>query len=235
MAAPDTLASVAAHPIVADPAPTAPTRPDRERLAARRRSRFYRLLRDLHAWLSALAFLLLMFFSFTGLTLNHPEWFEERATELPSQHFTLPAPVLAQVQQDLSQQHSAANPVLDFLHGQAQTYGQFKSSEQLDDEMLIRLEGVQGNTDLTVNLRSGEVEVLTTPARLIDTVNDLHRGKNTGTSWRWLIDATAILILLLSLAGYVLFFGLKKRLATTLTLTTASLSVIGLMLWSSLG
>ena len=52
-------------------------------LAAARRPRrmpawkitFYRQCRLWHGWLSAFAFITLMFFSATGLLLNHPEWF----------------------------------------------------------------------------------------------------------------------------------------------------------------
>ncbi len=36
---------------------------------------FYRHARYVHGWLSAFAFIVLIFFSVTGLLLNHPEWF----------------------------------------------------------------------------------------------------------------------------------------------------------------
>ena len=39
------------------------------------RSRAYTLSRTLHLYLSLLAFLTLLFFAVTGLTLNHPGWF----------------------------------------------------------------------------------------------------------------------------------------------------------------
>ncbi len=201
----------------------------------RQRAAFYRLMRDLHAWLSALAFLLLIFFAATGLTLNHPDWFEHRQPESPTATFVLPPPVLARITADLASGRSPVNQVLDQVPDQLQLRGLFKSSEHLDDELLIRLEGVQGNSDLTVRLDSGEVALAISPATPIGTLNDLHRGKNVATPWRWLIDVSAIVILLLSLVGYVLFFGLKKRLSTSLLLTVLSLGLIGAMAWSSLG
>lgn len=215
-------------------APT-PHANQRARSAKKARARWSRRLRDLHGWLSALAFVLLMFFAATGLLLNHPDWFADRAQALPEQVFHLPPPVLAQVQADLQAGRSPANRVLDQLPEPVQTYGLFKSSEQLEDELLIRLEGVQGHTDLSVDTRSGQVQVQASRAAVLDTLNDLHRGKNVAPAWRWLIDASAVLVLVLSLAGYVLFFGLKKRLPTTLALTGGSLALIGLLVWSSLG
>ena len=46
---------------------------------------FYRHSRYVHGWLSAFAFLTLLFFSVTGLLLNHPEWFEPAKTEQTTQ------------------------------------------------------------------------------------------------------------------------------------------------------
>jgi hypothetical protein len=47
-------------------------------------------------------------------------------------------------------------------------------------------------------------------------VHDLHRGKDAGVFWKRLIDVTSILILAMSLAGLILFFSLRFRLATSL-------------------
>ena len=46
---------------------------------------FYRHSRYVHGWLSAFAFLTLLYFSVTGLLLNHPEWFEPAKTEQTTQ------------------------------------------------------------------------------------------------------------------------------------------------------
>src|SRR5690242_20539981 len=45
---------------------------------------FYRQCRLWHGWLSAFAFLALMFFSATGLLLNHPEWFGDNSALVES-------------------------------------------------------------------------------------------------------------------------------------------------------
>ena len=56
---------------------------------------FYRLCRMMHAYFSAFAFLILMFFSITGLLLDHPEWMQARGKEAESK-LTLPATVMAE-------------------------------------------------------------------------------------------------------------------------------------------
>ena len=112
--------------------------------------------------------------------------------------------------------------------------GRYRSSEVLDDEVMIRLESPAGTTDISVLLDTGDAEITQKSATLVSVLNDLHRGKNVGTSWHWLIDISAILILLLSLAGYILFLSIKTRLVAHLLLTAASLVVLILLVWCAI-
>ena len=57
-------------------------------------------------------------------------------------------------------------------------------------------------------------------------VQDLHRGKNSGAAWRWVIDITAYLVGLLSVIGFVLLFTLRFRLRTSLVLAALSLAAM---------
>jgi hypothetical protein len=102
--------------------------------------------------------------------------------------------------------------------------GGFQSGEVVDGQAMLRLEGVKGATDVMVDMASGEAEVGVKRARLIDTLNELHRGKNAGAAWKAVIDISAIVILALSVIGYVLFFSLRFRLRTSLILTGVSLA-----------
>ena len=93
-------------------------------------------------------------------------------------------------------------------------------------EALIRFEGPKGSTDIDVDLASGKADVKVSRANLTAIIQDLHRGKNSGAPWRFVIDASAYLVIALSLIGYVLFFSLRFRLKTSLILTAVSLAVL---------
>lgn len=183
------------------------------------RSWLYRQSRMLHAYLSAFAFLTLMFFSVTGLLLNHPEWFEGTKGKPLESRIVLPAgelkAALAQPEPGRALAHRVGRRIA--------LRGGYKSAELLDDEAHIRLEGVSGRSDVIVNLQDGSAEISVHRATLVSLIGDLHRGKNSGTAWQWLIDVSAVLILALSLLGYVLFFSMKFRLGPSLKLTAASL------------
>ena len=187
---------------------------------------FYRHARYVHGWLSAFAFIVLVFFSLTGLFLNHPDWFEPAKDE-NTVKIELPENVL----KSLQGQENPSDALISFVRQKENVVGRYLSSEVMDGEVMIRLESPAGSTDIWALLDTGEVEVTTKPASTVSLINDLHRGKNSGTAWSWLIDISAILILALSLAGFILFLSIKTRLVTHLLLTAASLAVLILLIW----
>ena len=91
---------------------------------------------------------------------------------------------------------------------------------------MIRLDGVSGSTDATVDLNTGKAQVTIQKADPVTIVQDLHKGKNSGAAWKLLIDVSAVVILALSLVGYVLFFSLRFRLRMALILTGLSAAVL---------
>ncbi|MGB8482972.1 MAG: PepSY-associated TM helix domain-containing protein [Acinetobacter bohemicus] len=189
---------------------------------------FYRHSRYVHGWLSAFAFLTLLFFSVTGLLLNHPEWFEPAKTEQTTQ-LILPESIL----KSIKQQENPSDAILNYVRQQQNVVGRYQSSEVMDNEVMIRLESPAGATDIWVMTDTGEMEITQKPASTVSMLNDLHRGKNSGLAWSWLIDISAIIVIALSLVGYILFLSIKTRLVTHLVLTAVSLALIILLIWSA--
>lgn len=197
-------------------------------LARLPRSRLFRLSRRLHGWLSALAFLMLMFFAATGLLLNHPDWFDGEKQE-HIQTLTVPETLARHWQQ----QENPSAEVLAYVRQQLELTGRFQSSEVSDGELMIRLESPAGSSDIWLRPEDHLIEVTRKPALAISLLTELHRGKNTGAGWRWLIDLSAVIIGVLSLLGYVLYFSMRKRLGHHLLLTVGSLvALVSLAFWS---
>ena len=182
---------------------------------------FYRTSRMLHAYISAFAFLALMFFSVTGLLLNHPTWLQGAPPAEQSVTVQIPGGDIAQALKAADAPRALAETVTR----RVKLRGAYSSGELLDGEAMLRLEGVTGATDIILNLETGLAEATIQPATATSIVNDLHKGTNAGAAWRLLIDITAVLVLALSLIGYVLFFSLRFRLKTSLVLTGVSLGV----------
>jgi hypothetical protein len=204
----------------ADPRPKA-TNAAKTRASGFDRGAFYRLCRMLHAYLSAFAFLALMFFSVTGLLLDHPDWLAGRGQERESK-LVVPTATLAQAHA----QHDPNAALAAYVAGKVPLVGAYRSAEVDDGQANLRFEGVKGSSTVVVDLQSGQADVTVEHATALTVIGDLHRGKNASIAWRAVIDITAVLVCVMSLIGYVLFFSLRFRLRTSLILTAASLAVL---------
>jgi len=196
---------------------TAPRRPRSARLIA-----FYTQCRHWHGYLSAFAFLALIFFSATGVLLNHPEWLGEEEAD--------PVAITAQLSQsEVTAAMTSADPgaALGLLAaGRMKLMGAYSSADIGGGEAFLRFESVKGSSDVTVDLKSGAARGRVRAADALMVLDDLHRGKNVGAYWRWVIDIAGVVVLLLSIVGYVLFFTLRFRLRTSLALTAISLAAM---------
>lgn len=186
------------------------------------RGAFYRLARMLHAYLSAFAFLALIFFAATGLLLDHPDWLQGAKPAERETVVRLPAAELAAARASPDPSRALAAAV----GRRTPLVGAYKSAETEAGAALIHLEGVRGVSDIDLDTATGEARVTLAPATAVTVIGELHRGRKSGAAWRWVIDLSAALILALSLIGYVLFFSLRFRLRTSLILTATSLLVL---------
>ena len=184
---------------------------------------FYKLCREWHGYLSALAFIALIFFAATGILLNHPGLLGGGAPEPVEQAFKLDADQIAAVK---------AAPVpgeaLARIAGEkVKLAGAYSDSDVSGDDVFVRLQGVRGTSDLRGNLATGDVSVYVERAPAVGMLNELHRGERAGAAWRFAIDVIAVLLIVTSLIGFVLFLSLRFRLRTSLVLV--SLGAIGLI------
>jgi hypothetical protein len=152
------------------------------------------------------SFIIVLFFSVTGLTLNHVDWFPESTvvSELKggvnatwvSVADTAKIPKLEIVEQ-LRANHSIKGQLNDF---------------RIDDEEIsISFQGPGYTADFFVNRADGKYELTETKMGIIAVINDLHKGRDTGKSWSWVIDFSAIFMIVISLTGLILLLFLKKK------------------------
>jgi hypothetical protein len=152
------------------------------------------------------SFIIVLFFSVTGLTLNHVDWFPESTvvSELKgsvngkwvSVADTAKIPKLEIVEQ-LRANHSIKGQLNDF---------------RIDEEEIsISFQGPGYTADFFVNRADGKYELTETKMGIIAVINDLHKGRDTGKSWSWVIDFSAIFMIVISLTGLILLLFLKKK------------------------
>jgi hypothetical protein len=169
--------------------------------------------RMLHLYVSAALFSLLIFFCVTGITLNHIDWLsngEEFTTSL-----TLP-----DIHSPLEQLSQLDTVPLDQLL--SETLGLKNAKEISIDFELGQVTAdyslPAGYAFATWYIYQGTVEVEYKKGNVFAIMNDLHKGRHTGEYWRWLIDISAVFMLLFSLTGLIILFQQLKRRGTGLWL-----------------
>ena len=75
---------------------------------------------------------------------------------------------------------------------------------------------------------TGKYSLSTTCNDLISILNDLHKGRQAGPVWSWVIDISAIVSALVTFSGFVLVFYLKQN--RVLRIATAVVGAV-VLLW----
>jgi len=190
---------------------------------------FFRYCRLLHGWLSAFAFIALCFFSLTGLLLNHPEWLSGSTREVDKHNFSLSESELEQ----LRATDKLSPMLIEFANRRVALKGSTGKddvdADVVGDEVFLRTQGVRGESFLRANLRSGAIEVTVETAPTLSVLNELHRAERAGNGWRLAVDVIAIVLVAMSLVGYIIFLSMRgARLRTAVGLTLGS--TLGLFL-----
>jgi len=162
--------------------------------------------RWLHIYLSMVSFAILFFFAVTGLTLNHAEWFagQQHITEFKGK-----IPVKWVNSPDTGK--VAKLEVVEYLRN---TYGikGYLSDFRIDGAgCSVSFKGPGYSSDSFINRETGEYNLTETRMGIVAVMNDLHKGRDAGSAWSKLIDASSVLMTLISLSGFTLIFFIKRK------------------------
>ncbi|ULH17273.1 PepSY-associated TM helix domain-containing protein (plasmid) [Deinococcus sp. KNUC1210] len=183
--------------------------------AARRprtlKNRSYQVARWLHVYTSMISLLIVLFFSVTGVMLNHPEWTFGSTEQRQDVKGTLP------------QDWKAGNAV-DWLKvtaalekaGLRGTAGDYRADTS-GDTLSFRAPGY--SADVTIDPSSGSYTASVDSQGWVAALGDLHRGRDAGSAWSVALDLAGYLLILIAVTGLAMLLYLKKlRLSGILTL-----------------
>jgi hypothetical protein len=166
-------------------------------------------LKTLHQWhwiSSALCLLGLLLFAVTGFTLNHAQQIEAKPN-VTSRKATLP-PTLKTLLTTINADEASekkTTPLPAELQGWMKETLSInvgtREAEWSPEEVYVALPRPGGDAWLRIDRESGAVEYELTDRGWVSYLNDLHKGRNTGTAWSWFIDIFAASCLIFSLTG----------------------------------
>ena len=181
------------------------------------RLRFHSWIRWAHTYLSMFTFLVVLFFSATGVFLNHPEWTMGIEPKTAEAKGTLDK---AWVSKDVDWLK-----VAEFVRARHGLHGVAGDNQADDEEASLRFSAPAYFADVVVERETGAYEVKAEGQGALETLNDLHRGKNSGRAWSWALDLSAYFLILISLTGVGMVFFLKKVKAKALLTVLAGVAV----------
>lgn len=178
-------------------------------------------LKHLHQWhwVSAAACLIgLVLFSLTGFTLNHADDIgasPQVATRTAALPDNLRSELEALASNSQTQPLQLPSSVQQWLRVEMSIAAGDSAPEWSADEVYVSLPRPGGDAWLSIDLLSGEVTHELTDRGWISYLNDLHKGRNTGTAWSWFIDIFAFATLIFAITGlFLLQMHAKHRPAT---------------------
>jgi uncharacterized protein len=163
--------------------------------------------RWLHIYLSMVSFVILFFFAATGITLNHVQWFDGAMAH--------PSLTKGNLNLDWVRPTTSVSvarlEIVEELRKTCGIRGALADFNVDETSCALSFRGPGYTADVTINRETGAYELTETRMGFVAIMNDLHKGRDSGSAWSWLIDASAVLMMVVSLTGLALIFYIKRR------------------------
>ena len=174
-------------------------------------------LRTLHQWhwISAAVCLVgMLLFAVTGITLNQAAQIETRPVVVHVND-TLPAALLKTLPARTAGNAALPAQVVDWLREKHGIDADAREAEWSKDDIYLSLPGPGRDAWLSIQRADGALEYERTDRGTLAWLNDLHKGRNTGTAWTWFIDVFALACIVFTLTGlFLLWLHGRQRRAT---------------------
>ncbi|WP_338057446.1 PepSY-associated TM helix domain-containing protein [Sphingomonas corticis] len=181
-------------------------------------------------WVSAAISLVgMMLFAITGITLNHAASIaadpkvSQKAAQLPAPMTRLLAPAPAATDAPLPAR--VATAVVDRVG--LDPAG--RAAEWSESEVYVALPRPGGDAWVSIDRATGAITSEVTNRGWISYLNDLHKGRNSGSAWFWFIDVFAAACVVFTLTGLLLLQLHARHRPSTWPLVGAGLAIPALI------
>jgi hypothetical protein len=185
--------------------------------------KFLAVCRTIHIYLTMLGLSVMLLFGITGFTINHEAWFGATEANVSEIQGTTPT-ALIEKQDRLG--------VVEHLRSAFRIDGAVSGYDDLDDTLSIGFKTPKEIWEVEIDKATGKTTIHLESFNFTALINNLHRGRYAGASWAWVIDVSAILIVIACFTGVVLWLVLpKRRQIGTAAMLLGTIGVIGIYFW----
>jgi len=174
-------------------------------------------VRQWHWMSSAVCLVGMLLFAITGITLNHAAQIQS-VPRITTVEARLPLPLQEQLlarAQQVGDNQPLPEEVYQWLASEQGLRLPVKPAEWSEEEVYLSLPLPGGDSWMSIDLTSGELLYEKTDRGWISYFNDLHKGRNTGLVWCWLLDMFALACVIFCITGLILLYRHAGHRPTT--------------------
>ena len=180
----------------------------------RRRMQLYRTMHLWH-WISAaVCFAALALFTVTGITLNHASSISAKPA-VTTGEAELPADLRAQLAAGAAPSQAPPSGIAAWAEDTFKLSLRDATAEWSEDELYISAPGPGRDAWVSIDRTTGAAKFEATDRGWLAYFNDLHKGRNTGITWKIFIDVVAAAVLFFSITGLVLLWIQARQRKST--------------------
>ena len=190
------------------------------------RQRLQTLIRLLHIYASLIGLMTILFFGVTGLTLNHPDWFDTGYQAVREEKGTIEKNLISGRAADDNRL-----AIVEFLRSSHSIHAALKDIQIDEYQINVSFAGPAYTADVSIDRESAEYQFSELRMGFTAIVNDLHKGRDSGPVWSLFIDVAAVLMVLISITGTLLLIWLKRLWTSGLWSLIGGAAVFGALAW----
>lgn len=167
-------------------------------------------------WISSAVSLVgMLMFAITGITLNHASQIEG-SPQIETRLAELPQSLQEHLREEtIEDENVLPGEVATWLTEKFSKSFGGRSADWSEDEVYLSMPGPGTDAWLAIDRGSGTVEFEQTRRGWISYFNDLHKGRNTGPAWKWMLDLFALATLVFCVTGLMLIVQHARRRTMT--------------------
>jgi len=155
----------------------------------------------LHIYTSMAGFTLVLLFAVSGLTLNHQD-FGWGDPKIQMSTVDIPMSLLA-----MPDKTAIGNQLKGALGIRSQVTDYHEDPDQI--QVTFAIPGKR--TVVLIRRSDGKSEVESETRGVMGKIDDLHKGFDSGPTWYWVIDISAVILIVSSITGMITLLALRAR------------------------
>ncbi len=193
----------------------------------RRMGQTARWSRLLHVYTSMISLLVVLFFGLTGVTLNHPTWTFGQSPTKDTYTGTLPTGWYANGNVDFLN-------ISEFVRNHYDVKGEVGDYNASATDGSISFKAPGYAADVVFTVPAGVYTVTIEQQGILAVLNDIHKGRDTDSSWHWVIDLSGGLLVVVAVTGLGIQVFQRKRRRIALIVAGVSTVVTLIMIYIAL-